>query len=309
MPLTYEQDSGFKALASVLDEHAEWLGRLMRKVFYPETHATMSILSIPDSFDAWARAVADNEAVQAETLDNLKRLHGDLRMSAEQMLYDSGNAGARPDLRAFDAFIVLYDEFIAHMRRLERDMALSDTGLDVLTGLRSRQMLAKDIEKEMERRSRRGRPFCMALARIDHYADIKNNLPQKEFDSLIVAVGEIIKKCLRSFDDAYRLGNGEFLMCLKQADMSGGSAGLLRLRKLLEEDAPYYSVKGQGVRLTMSSCVAEPQPGDVFEELMANMRNDLDRFGGDAETALEYLEVSPLERFIHGLEDESKKTH
>jgi diguanylate cyclase (GGDEF)-like protein len=188
-------------------------------------------------------------------------------------------------------------------------MAMTDSGFDMLTGLRSRQMLTKDLEREMERRSRRGRPFCLALARIDHYAEMKANLPQADYETIISAVGEIIKLCMRSFDDAYRLGNGEFLMCLKQADMTGGTAGLGRLRKLLEEKAPYYTLKGQEVRLTMSSCVAEPQPGDDFESLMDNMRIDLDRFGGDAEMALEYLEVSPLERFVNALDDESKKTH
>ncbi len=309
MPLTYEQDSRLKALAPVLDDQAEWLGRVIRKVFYPEEYASPGTLLIPDSFDRWVRAVNHDEFMRVETLDNLRHLHNDLRVAADHVLRDSDKTLARPDIHKFDSFIALYDEFIGRIRRLEYDMVLSDTGLDVLTGLRSKQMLVKDIEKEMERRSRRGRPFCLALTRIDCYAEIKSNLPKKEFDSIIVAVGEIIKKCLRSFDDAYCLNDGEFLMCLKQADISGGSAGLQRLRKLLEEDAPYYSFHGKEMRLTMSSCIAEPQPGDVFDELMVNMRKDLDRFGGDGGTALEYIEVSPLTRFIHGLEDDGKKTN
>lgn len=309
MPLTYDQDTHLKALLPVLDEHGEWLGRIMRQIFYPETNQNPDTLAAPESFQAWIALVTGQELIPLETLDQLHRMHMDMSTMAAQMVYDSASAQYKPDIKKFDAFMTLYDEFVAHVRRLERDIALTDSGFDMLTGLRSRQMLMKDLEREMERRSRRGRPFCLALARIDHYAEMKANLPQADYNTLIGAVGEIIKLCMRSFDDAYRLGDGEFLMCLKQADMAGGTAGLARLRKLLEEKAPYYALNGQEMRLTMSSCVAEPQPGDNFENLMANMRIDLDRFGGDAETALEYLELSPLERFVSALDDESKKTH
>jgi hypothetical protein len=101
------------------------------------------------------------------------------------------------------------------------------------------------------------------------------------------------------------MNDGEFLMCMKQTEMSGGSAGLNRLKKLLEERAPFFHLGGQDMRLTMSSCVAEPQPGDQVEDLIANMRKDLNRYGGDAETALEYFEISPLQRFVSGLDDGS----
>ncbi len=309
MPLTYDQDSRLKALLPVLDEHGEWLGRVMRQIFYPETNQDPDMLVAPESFQSWIRDSAQDEILPQDMLDQLRRMHGDMAGMAAQLVYDSVSAQYKPDIQKFDAFMVLYDEFIAHVRRIERDMAMTDSGFDILTGLRSRQMLMKDLEREMERRSRRGRPFCLALARIDHYAEIKANLPQSDYEAIIGAVGDIIKLCMRSFDDAYRLGSGEFLMCLKQADMTGGTAGLGRLRKLLEEKAPYYTLNGQEMRLTMSSCVAEPQPGDNFDSLMANMRTDLDRFGGNAETALEYLELSPLERFVSTMDEESKKSH
>jgi len=44
--------------------------------------------------------------------------------------------------------------------------------------------------------------------------------------------------------------------------------------------------------------VAEPVPGDTLDELLANMRRDLDKWDEDGDTALEYQEKSPLQRFI-----------
>lgn len=309
MPLDYDHDSRLKALSPVLDEHAEWFGRVIRQVFYPEQKMGAELLAAPESFDNWARDAQRDEAVEPATLTRMSRLHDDMRQTAAFLLKEAGSSGYKPEVKYFDSFVTLYDEFHAHIRRLERDLAVSDSGLDALTGLRSRKVMNKDIERELERRSRRGRPFCLALARIDHYEEIKN-LPQDEHDRLMVAASEIIKLCIRSFDDAYRMNDGEFLMCMKQTEMSGGSAGLNRLKKLLEEHAPFFNMGGKELHLTMSSCVAEPQPGDQVDELLANMRKDLNRFGGDAETALEYFEISPLQRFVTGLDDGSdKKPH
>ncbi|MBI2234901.1 MAG: diguanylate cyclase [Micavibrio aeruginosavorus] len=309
MALSYDHDTYIKALAPVLDEHGEWLGRVMRRVFYPELEQVIDTLAIPDSFRVWSLSAGQDETLGVDVLEGLKRLHADLDAAGAALVQESSAAKSKPDFKKFDAFITLYEEFIAHVRRLDRDLMASGNGIDVLTGLRSRQMLMKDLEREMERRARRGRPFCLALARVDHYAEMKANLPQEDYETVIKAISAIIKQCMRSFDDAYRLSNGEFLMSLKQTDKTGGAAALTRLRKLLEENAPYYTMNGQEKRLTMSSCVAEPQPGDDFETMMGNMRQDLDRFGGDAETALEYIEMSPLERFVNTLEEESKKTH
>lgn len=298
MPLTYEQDSRLKALSPVLDEHAEWFGRVIRQIFYPDPRANSDLLAAPDVFDHWAREAEQEDAVEKAVLTRMRRLYNDMRIAAGELVKQSTEMPEKPAQKQFDTFVILSDEFVAHIRRLERDLALSDSGIDSLTGLRTRKVMHKDIERELERRSRRGRPFCLALARIDHYPQMREALSPQDHDAVMVAAAEIIKQCIRSFDDAYRLNDGEFLMCLKQTEMSGGSAGLNRLKKLLEEHAPYYRMQGQDVRLSMSSCVAEPQPGDLIEDLIANMRMDLDRYGGDAETALEYFELSPLQRFV-----------
>ncbi len=311
MPLIYDQDTRLHALSPVLDEHAEWFGRVIRHIFYPEKKMAPEMMEIPESFDVWARDAEKDEAVEKESIAQMRRLHKDMKETAAYLVkagFEGG--GQRPEIKHFDALATLYDEFVAHIRRLERDLAVSDSGMDGLTGLRSRQVMAKDIERELERRSRRGRPFCLALARIDNYPELTANLSRQDHDAVMVSVSEIIKQCIRSFDDAYRLNDGEFLMTLKQTEMSGGSAGLNRLKKLLEEHAPYYNLGGREIRLTMSSCVAEPQPGDLVSDLIGNMRNDLNRYGGDAETALEYFEVSPLQRFVSDNDDSSgNKAH
>ena len=111
-------------------------------------------------------------------------------------------------------------------------------------------------------------------------------------------LGEQIKKCVRTFDDAYRLADDEFVMSLKQTEAKGGVAAVERLRKLIEQEKIMIQDDGYDYKLTMSYCVASPVPGDKPEHIIANMRLDLDRYKSDGDMSLEYLEQSPLQRYI-----------
>ena len=308
MPLTYEQDSQLNALSPVLDEHAEWFNRIVRQMFYPEKNQDADLLSVPDSFESWATAIGQIDGIGKESLNRIRRVHTDMHHAATDLVENARMTTEKPAIKQFDTFVILYDEFVSNIRRLERDAAMTDRGMDPLTGLRTQSVMARDLEREMERRARRGRPFCLALAKIDHYDELKE-LPQEVHDKALQDLSDIVRLCIRSFDDAYRLNDGEFMMCLKQTEMSGGAAGLNRLRKLLEERAPFFLVNGQERRISVSACVAEPQPGDTLDTLIANMRNDMTRYGGEEETVLEYYEQSPLQRFVVDLDQSSKKQH
>ena len=74
---------------------------------------------------------------------------------------------------------------------------------------------------------------------------------------------------------------------------------------MLTEEGLKVQDEGKEFPITMSFCIAEPVPGDDVNVLIANMRQDLDRYedDGDGNTALEYIELSPLKRFIDSMDD------
>lgn len=303
MALSYEIDSKLKALAPIVDEHAEWYSRVLRAVFYPERVGEP--FEPPKTFGAWLAETADDGFIGKETLEKLNKMQIELYEMASDLMHDSKVSGARPDFKVYDGFINLYDDLVYQLRRLEHDAVQADTGLDVGTGLRSKKAMVIDLEREMERRARRGKPFCLALAKIDSYDQIKTLVTEERHREVIAAVARQIKKCIRSFDDAYRSGDGEFIMCLKHSDIAGGTAATTRLRRFLEEERiTIQDEKGRPFILTMSSCVAEPLPGDSLDDLMANMRNDLVKFNSAApgSTTLEYFEQSALSRYIQDVE-------
>lgn len=303
MPLDYDNENKLKGLAPILDEHAEWYGHVMRRVFYLEEYQPNDVLEVPESFTNWVDEVEQSEAIEKITLDRLVRLHAELQNLSIDLVRMAETADRRPEIKQFDSFVNIYDDFVFQLRRLERDSLQAESGLDGLTGLRNHDVLMKDLEREMERRSRRGKPFSLVLARVDNFPHIQSIQSDQKTDICIMGVAKQIKKCIRSFDDAYRLNDGEFIMCLKHADTSGGAASIARLRRFLEEEPLKIEENGNLYDLTMSYCVSEPLPGDNVAQLLNNMRDDLNRYVSEKDTALEYFEQSPLQRFVKTMED------
>lgn len=298
MPVSYETNNRLKALAPVIDEQAEWFLRAVRRVLYPEIHDRNKDVKGPAGFENWIRDAEKDDAFSAQMLEDLRARQQALQARAAKMIGTALSTGSKPDLEEFDAFLALYDGFLLALRRVEQDCALADSGLDVDSGLRSAQAMKQDLEKELERRSRRGKPFCLVIARIDNYDHLVQAVSGERLREIIGIVGEKIKECLRSFDDAYRASSGEFIMSLKQSEMAGGTAAVERLRRLLKEQNILIPNRGTDAPLTMSYCVAEPVPGETFDELLHNMRTDLEKYHKDGNAALEYIEQSPLERFV-----------
>lgn len=199
-----------------------------------------------------------------------------------------------PDLARYDEFLELYNAFVDYLRRLERDSLRADGGVDDFSGLRLRNMVYYDLAREQERLARNGRSFSLVMAHIDNFSEIHKTLDKKAYEALVRGVGKIIQKMLRSFDDAYYMDNGEFLLNLKQTDKKGGRALVERMREQLETSG--LQVDGRSVSL--SYCVSEPLPEDQAEQILADMRYDLKRYGDEAASAVEYIEQTPLSRYV-----------
>lgn len=299
MPLDYEIDSKLKALAPVIDEHAEWFGRATKRIFFPASFKGEERPGVPESFQKWVKEAEGYNFVEAVTLSDLKKLFEELHIVATGLMDKAAYGGEPVILKEYDDFTSLYENFIFKLRRLEHDSAMADSGLDVESGLRSRHAMEIDINRELERRARRGNPFTLALARIDNYDEFKDRIDSEQHRQVLETLGRLIKKCIRSFDDAYRSGDCEFIMSLKHSEAVGGTAAVNRLRSFLTEEKIVLKLGGGDVMpLTMSYCVAEPVPGDTLNELLSNMRYDLDKWDESGDTALEYHEQSPLQRYI-----------
>jgi diguanylate cyclase (GGDEF)-like protein len=304
MPVTYETDNRLKAIAPVLDEHAEWFSRAVKRIFYPPARGSRTApLAAPAGFENWVRDARAHDAFGKALLDGLEEKYKSLQAKAGKLMAAAADSQEKPALEEFEAFVGLYEGFILGLRRVEQDCILAGNGIDPLSGLRSAAAMKKDLEKELERRARRGKPFCVVIARIDDYEHVSSAVSPGRLHEILQILGKQIKLCLRSFDDAYRLEDGEFLMSLKQTEQDGGSAAVERLRKLMAKENITILSRGEQKPMTMSYCVAEPLPGDTFDDLLKNMRSDLGKYNEGGNASFEFKEQSPLQRYVSDLKE------
>lgn len=292
--------SSLRAISPLIDEYAEWYGDVLRCFFYAEEDLPPLDNNVDALFSEWRRDIENLEFVDQEAIQRLSSLQAEMRETALSLCAAAAEGRGKPDITNFEKFSNLFYSFISNLRRLEKDSVLEDSGIDVLTGLRSKKAMHGDIDKELERLTRRGKPFCLSLARIDNYENIIAEHGREHARGFTKVVAGYIKKSVRSFDDAYRLGAGEFLLCLKQADITGGIAALERLRRMLEASGTTYRLGGQDVLLTMSCCIAEPVHDDEVDDLIQHLRDDLSAVEKSSGAVLEYHEMSDLQRYIQG---------
>ncbi len=300
MPLEYNENTCWTAILPVLDEHATWFNQFVQNLFYVNEELYLDSVPRPTSFSQWVVYANRQEDVSGEIIEKLATLNADLFKSSGSLIDTAKATGQTPPYKNFKDFITLYEEFMIHVRRLEKDMLIEGSGYDSFTGLRSVKMFEADLEKELDRLSRQGKSFCVSLGRIDRYEDIKLSVSPDDLNSYIKLMADLIKLSIRTFDDAYYMGENEFALSLKQADVSGGISALERLRKGLEQQNVKIQLNdGTIIPLSISCCIVEPVIGHKADELIQNLRDDLE--GTEqvkTDTVLEYRELSPLQRYI-----------
>ena len=283
-------------LEAILDNYTEWFMGVVRVVFYPDACSGLALV-VPAAFDPWLVRAYEKKLFPEPKLDDLKKLAADLGVRARALTEVRRVDGAPPPYPEFDKLATFFEEFISLVRRLQKEYYLGISGIDPQTGLRSRDMFFKDIERELERLERHGKPFCLALVHIDHFKDMSAKSTPDEMGTIYNLIAAMIKKSTRSFDDAYAMEEGIFVLSLKQTGMTGGVRALQRLNALLAAEQKSFQIPLGHADITLSSCIAEPLPEDNIKNLLTNMKKHLGNYPGQREGALiQYMDISPLER-------------
>lgn len=286
MALDYQKNTAqFAELHRITDVYIGWFASVCHAVAYPES--ADGINEIPKAFVEWINggAVDDFDSV---VLDEIKGSYNAMEQHAFPVLEYLKSGEGRPESDVFEQFKVHFDGFLNRLRRSEKDSAIDGSGIDELTGLRSRSVLDQDMKRELDRLSRQGNPFSLLMTKVD-------NFDESNQESVQLAVS-VIKQCMRAFDDAYYLKDGQFLIMLKHADLIGAQAAVKRLQNAMLEK------QEQSQNITMSYCMSEPIVEDDVQETLNNMQQDLVSHAGESDSVLQLKEISPLERYVNNLE-------
>ena len=223
-------------------------------------------LPAPESFAIWrdeaSKTLQDQPALE-RLLGHFDQLH---RMARLVILKTPEGSSVTP--ADYDAVSAKYQDLVSGLRRMERAFSTAAAGLDTLTGLRSRAGMREDLTRELSRFQRTGKPFCLALLDIDHFKNVNDTHGHESGDKVLSAVADYLSRSLRPFDDAWRWGGEEILICLKEADLSGGQSAVERVRSGLSK-LPIRLADGQEISITASFGLTMVQDDVTVEEMIA----------------------------------------
>ncbi|MDE1901843.1 MAG: diguanylate cyclase [Alphaproteobacteria bacterium] len=255
-------------LAQTIDDHIAWLTAWTRVACFETSDHTAhaDALPMPDSFAAWreeaARQLQDQPALQ-HLVDTYDQMHRLARLAI--LKTPEGEPVTRSD---FVAVTMKFQELMTGLRRVERALAAAESGLDTLTGLQSRAGLHDDLNRELSRFKRSNKPFCLALMDVDHFKNINDTHGHDAGDRVLAAIANHISRNLRPFDDAWRWGGEEFLLCLKEADITSGRIALERVRTTLEK-TPITLGDGSSLHVTASFGIVAPDPAATIDDMIS----------------------------------------
>ena len=223
-------------------------------------------IDAPPSFIAWQSSAANFYPQDQPAIEQIVELQDQLHTLARMVVMNTAEHG-RIGTQTDAGVVVKYQELMKALRRLERAFAAAASGLDTLTGLRTRKGLLADIEREISRFKRTDRPFCLVIADVDHFKKINDSYGHDVGDRVLASVADHVSRSLRAHDDAYRIGGEEFLLCFKEADLTAGHVVIERLRKVLREK-PILGPEGEKLAVTLSFGLVVSTKDAKAEELL-----------------------------------------
>ena len=123
--------------------------------------------------------------------------------------------------------------------------------IDDLTQLYNSRHFYVQLKSETERSNRYGQHLTLLLLDLDNFKAFNDAYGHVEGDQVLSRLGQVVKRCLRETDSAYRYGGEEFTILLPMTTSGEGVVTAERIRTEFKKEA-FSPVSGQEVHMTMS---------------------------------------------------------
>lgn len=293
MALQYQTSLTSEMLIDDIEKHVIWYNEILRKSLFPSSEVEVSHTP-PNAFVNWCRENITEDQPEYNSIARVQTLHQELSEAAHVMLERAGAITKS----VFDTLEHGYEAYITQLRKLQQDVMTSGAAIDPVTGLHTVSNMYPEVARELDRSARKGGPFCLAHVLIDKLDDYKEIYDRREQDVIYASVAAVMTKMIRSFDDAYFLGQGEYIICLKQVDKLDACSVMERLCDLVRQNL----IKLPNMReqtVTISCGVTEPVPEeekieDIFKHAKMALGYAIEDGGDRVE---QYYEMSRLEQY------------
>jgi diguanylate cyclase (GGDEF)-like protein len=162
-------------------------------------------------------------------------------------------AGRKEGSRAYPAEEVDLLNLLAHhvATVFENARLFESATYEGLTGLLRREAILEQLDRELERAQRYGRPLTIAMADLDHFKQVNDRYGHLAGDALLRRIAQVVAGGLRSTDWIGRYGGEEFLLLLPETDMAGAAAVAEKIRHQVQ-GTPVPLEDGAAARATLS---------------------------------------------------------
>jgi diguanylate cyclase (GGDEF)-like protein len=143
-----------------------------------------------------------------------------------------------------------FDNALLHQQMKE----LSIT--DDLTGLYNHRLLKEQLEKEVNRAQRTGKPLSVVLLDLDNFKDYNEAFGHIEGDEILRKIGSLIRKNTRSTDFPVRYGGDEFAIICPDTSLKEAVSVAAKLQKAVSSYQFRSKTQNKIFKITMSAGVS-----------------------------------------------------
>jgi diguanylate cyclase (GGDEF)-like protein/PAS domain S-box-containing protein len=131
--------------------------------------------------------------------------------------------------------------------------------IDDLTQLYNSRHFYHQLKMEIDRADRYGQPLTLLLLDLDNFKAFNDAYGHIEGDQVLRRLGQVVKRCLRQTDSAYRYGGEEFTILLPMTTSADGVVTAERIRTEFKKET-FSPAPGQEVHVMVSTGLAQYKP-------------------------------------------------
>ena len=161
-------------------------------------------------------------------------------------------------------------KIILQFNKIKLDKYMDAAHVDSLTGLYNRRyakLVFEEINSDAEQRD----TWCIAMLDIDDFKHINDTYGHDSGDAVLREFARILKTSLRKTDYVFRWGGEEFLLLLRDTDISDSYYTLDKMRSRIQESD--MNIAGKSIHATVTIGLSKCFSSDIDQSIKTSDRN------------------------------------
>jgi diguanylate cyclase (GGDEF)-like protein len=254
-------------LDRALYDHLQWQNALYRALIsdgVSDEDASMADSERHCAFGRWYLSLADEVRTRDHALMDMWDMHGRMHTAACDLLGTHLRNEPIP-VAAFDAYVEVAQDFKLALLKYQRRIISEVCTLDPLTGAGNRYAMDLRLTEEWERTRRSGLPCSLCMLDIDHFKHVNDAHGHAVGDTVLRMISRYLKGDGRSYDNLFRYGGEEFIICMPNTPLTDAEMVFNRMREgLATLSIPLEG--GRSISVTASFGVTLLLPEEPIEQ-------------------------------------------